>query len=103
MDAERGRATHGRAKVFGVEALVVEAVPGFVQNGEERVVEAARVIAGRDAAVTRTDTAAKRMGRDIEAAGFEIKANSCRCLFTKRLLSVHRILTFHNLTRCLTA
>ena len=78
MDSQRAIAAQRRAEAFGVEALLVNAVPRFVKDAEEGLVEKARVVARRDAAVAGADGAAKRMRRHIQSAGFEIEPDRRR-------------------------
>ena len=68
----------GVPKCSGRQALLVDAVAGFVQDAEERLVEEARVVARGDAAVAGADAAAKRVRRHVEPAGVEVEADGRR-------------------------
>src|SRR5207253_1456259 len=103
MDAKRRRRSGGRAKVFRIESLLVDAVPRLVQDAEECIVEMAGVIPGRDAAIARAHAAAKRMRGDIEAAGLEAEADLAGDRLAERFLLLHGVFAFENFPRRLSA
>src|SRR5581483_9229733 len=97
MDAQRDGAAHGRAEMLGVEALVVDAVAGLVQDAEEALVEETRIVACGESAIARADAAAEGMGRDVEPAGAKVEADSRGCRLAKELLPLDGKVTLQNI------
>src|SRR5437764_12075233 len=99
MNAERAIAADGRAEIFGRKALVVNGVTGFVQDAEKGFIEEARVVARGDAAIAGAVTAAKGVGRDVEPAGREVKADGSGGGFAEDLLSIDGIFALQDVPR----
>ena len=62
--------------MVGVEALLVEAMPDFVQDSEERIAEIVFVVPGGDPAITGSDARAERVGGYVQPAALEVKTGS---------------------------
>ena len=81
------------------QPLVVEGVPGFVQDAEKGHAEAVFVIAGGDAHVPRTDTRGEGVGGGVQAAAGKIVAEALGRQPGEALLAVHREMPAHHLAR----
>src|SRR5262245_7010101 len=68
------------------QVLFVDAVPAFVQDAEERLVEVLRVVARGEGAITGAGARAKRVGRNVEPAGLEVEADDLRRFAPESLL-----------------
>ena len=91
VNAQRDGAAQGKAELGGVESLVVDAVARLVEDAKEALVEFARLVAGGEPAIARTDAAAKRVSSDVEAAGAEVESDRRRRRLPKKLLAVHGV------------
>ena len=80
VHAGRRRLPHGGAVVRGIERLVVERMPGLMQQREESAGEVARVVAQRHPDVAGADDGAKGMLPHIEPAALEVEAERRRDL-----------------------
>ena len=68
----------GVPKCSAKQSLVVNAMAGFVEHAKKRLVEEARIVPRRDAAIARTDARTKRMRGDVEPARLEVEADRLR-------------------------
>ena len=75
VDTERNGLPHRRAVVLGVETLLVEAMPDFMEDSEERVAEIVFVVAGGDSAIPRSDARAERVGGYVQPSAMEVESN----------------------------
>ena len=94
VNPERAKRAQGRTEMFGGQSLVVDAVAGFMKHAEKCLVEEARVVAGGDAAIARPNAGTERVGRDVESARLEIKADRLGGGTSEGRLSIDRIFPF---------
>src|SRR5262249_28759991 len=103
VDAQRGGCAPWRAEVLGDQPLLVDAVAGFVQDPEERLVQMVRVEARRDAAIAGADAAAERVRRNVEPAGVEVEADGLGGRLAERLLLLDGVLALKDVAARLAA
>ena len=82
--------------MFRRQALLVKSVARLVQDGEKSRVEKLLVVARGDAAIVRTKTGGKRMGRHIEPAAIEIVTDRLGGLLGEAFLRFDRKITLEN-------
>src|SRR5512134_1979234 len=90
MQAERRRLSHRRPIVHGIQPLVVERVPDFVEEREESAREVAGVITQRDPDVPRADRGAERVVPDVETSTLEIESQRGGDAFDEEALALER-------------
>src|SRR5580698_5437300 len=74
VDAQGHRRAQRRAEMLCRQPLLIQAVPGFMQNPIERLREVGFVVAGGQSAIIDADPAAEWMGGGVNAPGGEVKA-----------------------------
>src|SRR5262245_5355012 len=76
MKAKGGSGSDGCPVRLPTQSLLVQPVPSFVQHTVERLGEILFVVSRGQPAIARPHTRTERMGRRINAARLEIKADS---------------------------
>src|SRR5579871_380675 len=84
--------------MLGRQPLLINAMPGFVQDAEERFVEVMHVVARGDAAIAGADTTAKRVSCHIQPAGLKIEPDGGGGCLTELLLLLNGISSFEKIT-----
>ena len=74
----------GRPYCSALQALLVDAVAGFVQDAEERLAEMLRVVARCDPAVVRAKGHAEGMDRHVQPAPAEVEPDPAGGLASQR-------------------
>ncbi len=97
MDAERTETAERRAELLGIEPLLVNAVPRFVEDAEERFVEETGIVARGDPTIAGADAGTKWVSRFVEAAGGEVEANSGGGRGADYFLQIGREIAMQNL------
>ena len=81
VNSERHGLPHAEAEAVRRQALIVDSVPRFVQHAEECRREVMVVVARRQTAIARPETAAKGVSRGIDAASLEVEPDRPRRSF----------------------
>ena len=92
MDAQRNGFARREAVPIGAQALVVDAVAGFVQRAEKAPGKMMFVVACGDAAIVRSLGGTKGMGRWVEPAAVEIETDVLTHVEGKTFLGIDGIL-----------
>ena len=77
--------------MVGIEALLVEPVPDFVQDSEECIAEVVFVVPRGDPAVARPDPRAERVGGYVQPSALKVKADGGGRRLTEDLLAIPRV------------
>ena len=92
MDAQTARFPGRLAPFLMIQALVVQAVSGFMEDAVQGRAEVVFVVAGGESGVERSQSGAEWMGGGIDAAGGEIESDGGGDLAIKRLLGGYGVM-----------
>src|SRR5262245_59996298 len=98
MDAQGAIGAERGPELFSGEALVVDAVARLVQDAEEGLIEPARIVARRDAAVAGAVAATEWVGGDVEPAGTEVETNRRSRRLAENLLPFDRVVALQEVS-----